>query len=270
MTRCKKCGVDKPAAEFHVERRNTSGLSGSCRKCTNAAKAAWLQKQDATREVPKWKEYYEQNKAAAIARAKTWAEKNRDRMLQLKRESAHRKYHSVPRPGRKQKPMRPCLRCGKPRWAPASAVRAGVAKYCSKTCYDASQRTRRPNRTCCRCGTAYWANSQQLRWNTRFCSMKCKATGLDPVKLAATNLRSRTARRARKAGAVVEPIDFAAIKQRDGMRCHICKKKVRSLKDLNFDHVIPLSKGGPHIQSNIAVSHRRCNFSKHDKVLTLF
>lgn len=53
------------------------------------------------------------------------------------------------------------------------------------------------------------------------------------------------------------------------MMCHICRLKVRE-KDLHFDHVIPLSKGGEHSTTNIAVSHGSCNQSKWNAVVTLF
>lgn len=70
-------------------------------------------------------------------------------------------------------------------------------------------------------------------------------------------------------GATVERIDYNGIKRRDGMVCHICRLKVAD-KELHFDHVIPLAKGGEHTERNIAVSHARCNQKKNSRVLTLF
>ncbi len=80
-------------------------------------------------------------------------------------------------------------------------------------------------------------------------------------------MRGREKSEARRAGAV--RVNFDRIVLRDKMRCHICRRKVQP-KDLHFDHVIPLAKGGTHTESNIAVSHKRCNLSKNAKVLTLF
>lgn len=73
---------------------------------------------------------------------------------------------------------------------------------------------------------------------------------------------TRTAKsRAKAFGVVVEPVDFAIILARDGMICQICRLAVTA-DTLSFDHIIPLSKGGPHTQSNLQVAHRACNSKK--------
>lgn len=45
--------------------------------------------------------------------------------------------------------------------------------------------------------------------------------------------------------------------------CYYCSKKV-STKSIHFDHIIPLSKGGPHSVDNLCVSCAECNMQKHD------
>jgi len=70
-------------------------------------------------------------------------------------------------------------------------------------------------------------------------------------------------RRARKQTTVVERIDRAQIIERDKSTCHICGKKVRRDR-IQLDHLIPLSKGGPHTYENLAVSHPYCNQSRGD------
>lgn len=47
--------------------------------------------------------------------------------------------------------------------------------------------------------------------------------------------------------------------------CYWCGKKY-DVKDLHLDHVIPLSKGGADIWSNIALSCAHCNLTKHNKL----
>jgi hypothetical protein len=71
--------------------------------------------------------------------------------------------------------------------------------------------------------------------------------------------------RARLKGATIEPVDFDRIVQRDGMVCHICGLAV-VLRELGFDHVVPLARGGKHSEVNIAVCHRRCNSRKGDRI----
>lgn len=79
----------------------------------------------------------------------------------------------------------------------------------------------------------------------------------NPEKHAANNAR----RNALKYGNVVGKVDYKAIKQRDRMMCGICDKRV-TMKDLSFDHIIPLICGGPHTEWNIQVAHRKCNSRK--------
>jgi len=74
-------------------------------------------------------------------------------------------------------------------------------------------------------------------------------------------------RKARKLGCKVSKADYAAILAEYGMRCHICSGVIESQDDLEMDHVIPLSKGGPHSAENIRPSHSSCNRSKGARLL---
>ena len=72
-------------------------------------------------------------------------------------------------------------------------------------------------------------------------------------------------RRALKRGATVGPVDEAAIYERDKF-CIYCG----ATKDLTLDHLVPLSRGGAHIQDNLAVACRSCNSCKHTKTYDEF
>ncbi len=50
-----------------------------------------------------------------------------------------------------------------------------------------------------------------------------------------------------------------AVFLRDGFRCQYCGAKAE-----NIDHVIPRSKGGPHIWENVVAACRGCNGSKRN------
>ena len=86
----------------------------------------------------------------------------------------------------------------------------------------------------------------------------------DPEKWA---LRNRANQARRRTAPKAEPVDFAAIIERDGMWCYLCEKPIASLDDLHFDHVIPLSKGGPHTAANIRPSHALCNLRKGARLI---
>lgn len=53
---------------------------------------------------------------------------------------------------------------------------------------------------------------------------------------------------------------------RDQGMCHICRMQVRR-EDASLDHLIPVSRGGLSIESNLALAHLRCNTSRGAKTL---
>jgi HNH endonuclease len=50
----------------------------------------------------------------------------------------------------------------------------------------------------------------------------------------------------------------AQVIQRDGYICQICNGSVDK-SDIDIDHIVPVSKGGPSTLSNLRVTHSRCN-----------
>jgi 5-methylcytosine-specific restriction endonuclease McrA len=79
-------------------------------------------------------------------------------------------------------------------------------------------------------------------------------------------------RKALKKGASTgRPVRLAEIAERDGWRCSLCKKAVNPAvkwpdpKSPSLDHVVPLSKGGAHDPSNVALAHLGCNTAKNNR-----
>lgn len=83
----------------------------------------------------------------------------------------------------------------------------------------------------------------------------------NPERYRANKQRAGMVRRARKRGTQIEPVDTDAIVARDRSICGICGRKVER-KDLSFDHIVPLSRGGPHTEANLQVAHWRCNVKR--------
>lgn len=74
----------------------------------------------------------------------------------------------------------------------------------------------------------------------------------------------RAASKAKRRGAgETRRIDRDAIWKRDGGRCHICGKRCDP-GAWDLDHLVPLSRGGPHREDNVAVSHPTCNRRRHN------
>lgn len=84
---------------------------------------------------------------------------------------------------------------------------------------------------------------------------------------------SRDAGKARKRVQTVERVDPIKVFDRDGWRCHMCRRHTPRRLRGSFDprapeleHIVPLSKGGEHSYRNTACSCRECNLRKGDKV----
>lgn len=57
---------------------------------------------------------------------------------------------------------------------------------------------------------------------------------------------------------------MASVKSKRTVRCYWCDT-LTSTKHIHFDHIVPLSKGGPHSVENLCVSCQKCNCSKKAK-----
>ncbi len=96
----------------------------------------------------------------------------------------------------------------------------------------------------------------------------------NPEKIKANKRVSGHKRRALKYKTQVEFINEKIVFMRDGWICQHCKKRVnRKLRwpdplSPSLDHIMPLSKGGAHIYSNVQLAHFVCNVSKNVNVLS--
>jgi len=173
-----------------------------------------------------------------------------------------------------------CRWCGNP--VSRRAVQGPKPLYCGAACrrdalrstYRARReaaRTVTPKRPCRCCGTSLTHDQ------TRYCSVLCYRThaGIIVKRSPADRARRRIeaqARRARLRSAhPAERIDPVAVYERDGWRCGVCLRDVdRTLpfpdpRCATLDHIIPLSRGGLHVPSNVQCAHFRCNASKSDR-----
>lgn len=201
------------------------------------------------------KDYYQRNRAHELATMRAWAaantEHNRVRFAAYseQRWGAERRARAVALAERLAAPEKACTRCGvvKPNddFYPDPGRLDGLYSWC-KGCFTKHCRdTRDPVADAAR-NAAYRVTPEG------------RVKGL-----------SRTGRyRARKAATQTEPVDFAAILARDGMWCYLCETDIPSLDDLHFDHVRPLSKGGPHTEANIRPTHALCNQRKGARLIT--
>lgn len=79
-------------------------------------------------------------------------------------------------------------------------------------------------------------------------------------------------RRARLASVHFESIPIGWDKEQyadQNGRCYLCGEPL-SFSEATRDHIIPLSRSGPHAPSNLALAHGSCNSSKGTKTLEEF
>lgn len=83
---------------------------------------------------------------------------------------------------------------------------------------------------------------------------------------------ARHRRRAAKKTVESESFKLADVIDKWGTPCHICNDSIdMGLKwphrfSKSMDHVVPISKGGPHKLSNVKLAHLTCNQRKSDKL----
>lgn len=73
--------------------------------------------------------------------------------------------------------------------------------------------------------------------------------------------QAQSLRRAREAGARIGRIHWKALAEKYGRTCHLCRLLIPE-GDLEWDHIIPLARGGSHTDDNLAPAHMRCNRAK--------
>lgn len=56
------------------------------------------------------------------------------------------------------------------------------------------------------------------------------------------------------------------ILKRDGFRCQLCGASAKEGAKLHIDHIVPVSKGGKTVVSNLRTLCDRCNMGKSDKI----
>lgn len=139
-------------------------------------------------------------------------------------------------------------------------------------------RNAKRNKKCLHCGDIVYSKYVFLHPTCRKEYAKIKKEWYRQTDSYKRNKKAaKSKRKALERGAgVAELINPDFILERDKYRCYICgiktPKKLRGTFEDNapeVDHIIPLSKGGLHVESNLRCSCRKCNGLKSDRIYQL-
>lgn len=139
-------------------------------------------------------------------------------------------------------------------------IQRGARKFCSERCARVWYNLRSGRSysvcpvaygDCVECGSCFVRRVRQVG---AFCGASCERRA-----------RKRDRRhRQRSSGGESERITISSLGDRDRWTCHICAKRVtrrrgNSDSSPSIDHLVPLSRGGKHAWTNVALAHRICN-----------
>lgn len=147
-------------------------------------------------------------------------------------------------------------------------LNSGRKKWCGEACFNHGKGRARNSvevtyGECRRCGKLY---CREAAHDNGMCSARCTLKQTRKRRKAGEKAR----RKARLRFVEVEDFTLREIAERDAWRCHLCGGSVPDRpysardKDPTLDHLIPVSKGGPHTRSNVALAHNRCNWERRD------
>lgn len=188
---------------------------------------------------------------------------------------------SIAKQAARQASAHPCKQCGGP---VEVKTRGPVPKVCSSFCDEVLRGMRRPAPLppmvcalpdCVRIFVPVHDHQRccSERHGKMLYNRESRADGRQ--KTDPWNDRRRDSyhrRRALKKGATSGgPVRLAEVAMRDRRRCHLCGSSVDLARvwpdpmSPSLDHLVPLTRGGPHAPENVRLAHLRCNVAKGNR-----
>ena len=273
---CSKCGGSKPVSEFFFKDVAKTKYRSWCKPCEKAGiknrvvspeKAEELKAKERARNV--------ERRAYCL----DWRTVNKDRLKESERIRQANKPKPLPKPA-----PTTCnvffLLCQQT--STLFTAKTDTAKYCAEAIrlrQNAAIRERSvieydkqiQSYVCKQCNQSFTPAYDTHRGKRVHCSDACR----NVIKAEVRRDSCRNHRkRARVYGVAAEPIKFSRIFNQAGWHCQMCGIATPLAKRGSYDddapeldHIIPMSKGGTHLHSNVQCLCRRCNLDKADTIL---
>lgn len=158
-----------------------------------------------------------------------------------------------------------------------SKIYIGKCEYCD------SAFTSRTKRVTCNDECSYELQKQKMRvdereFNCDICGSIFKSRNAGRKNCYSCSKKKNNSssfkRRAKWHNVYYEPVNRYKVYRRDKYICQLCGVKTLKSKagtshdrEPNIDHIIPMSKGGPHTYNNVQTLCRKCNMDKRDKLV---
>lgn len=114
-----------------------------------------------------------------------------------------------------------------------------------------------------------WNNEWALRNRSKVLGYKAAYNLRNPEKLAIYNHRRRAVLKSNSTPDQIKSADEKIRKMLsfEKTACAYCRGVFVTVSEMEIDHILALSRGGVHSATNILMACRRCNRSKHNKIL---
>lgn len=225
---CPDCLATKAEDDYNV---GGGRLRSYCRDCESVRRRA-MYHANADRHRAYARKYYWKNRSAVLARTRKWRKENRAYCIAYNRRQNERRREEMRQYARR--------------------------RYWSMTPEQRAEMNRRHN-------------AKRVDYHRIYDSLFRKQRNARVAKWAREN-RERKAQIQRERNrrvwrATIAKIDRDAVIARDNSMCYLCGMMLERA-DVTLDHVVPLSRGGDHAESNLRVCCRRCNSRKGTRLLS--
>lgn len=149
----------------------------------------------------------------------------------------------------------------------------GKRRYCSYACASNTNHRKRYHAVPLEVRRQGWTPKPETIVPCESCSAPVVRRGNEVRRFCPTCRRGKGHRaRAQRYGVPFESVNRTAVFERDGWVCQLCHRPIDKglswphVESVSLDHIVPLSRGGAHVDANVQTTHLGCNIGKGAKV----